>query len=646
MAKRKLNETDEPSVVAEPQTQKKTKKSSTEKKEKKSKLQGVKTQEEKPETQQQEQQQTEEEQQLEQQLKDEQKQQDEKDEKKKSQKDDAELTFSDLGLDPRLVQAVAKQSFEKPTLVQRKAIPLALAGQDVLCKAKTGSGKTAAYVLPVLSGILKRKATDPTPFTSALILVPTRELADQVHKAIDAFSAFCTKDIQSAKLTDNVSDAVLRSLLANAPDVIVSTPARAWHNIESGALSVAKLQYLVLDEADLVLSYGYDEDMENIARSLPKGGVQTTMMSATLVSDELDTLKGFFCRNPTMLDLKEEFSAEDEKLTQFYVKCGEDDKWLISYLIFKLQLIKGPCLVFVADIDRAYRLKLFFEQFSIRSCVLNSELPINTRIKIIEEFNRGIYDIIIASDERSEVFLEDEKTEEKKEEGEEKKSGKGKKKKGRRDQEYGVSRGIDFKNVAAVINLDMPTSSSSYIHRIGRTARAGRAGIALSMVVPHDLFGKHKPTSIKQCEKDEKVLAKVMRQQAKLNRKLEPYNFNKDQMEAFRYRMNDALRAVTKVAIREARTRELRQELLRSETLKRYFEENPNELSHLRHDGELGTKMRQQAHLKHVPDYLLPRDGKNALTESQVGFVPFRKQGDDKKLRGKKGAKGGKGGHG
>ncbi|KAK1775010.1 ATP-dependent RNA helicase [Copromyces sp. CBS 386.78] len=662
MVKRKLNETDEPSVVTEPQTQKKTKKASTEKKEKKekkSKSQDVKPQEEKPEeTQQQEQQeqQTEEEHQLEQQLKDEQKQQDEKDEEKnksrKDQKDDAELTFSDLGLDPRLVQAVAKQSFEKPTLVQRKAIPLALAGQDVLCKAKTGSGKTAAYVLPVLSGILKRKATDSTPFTSALILVPTRELADQVHKAIDAFSAFCTKDIQSAKLTDNVSDAVLRSLLANAPDVIVSTPARAWHNIESGALSVAKLQYLVLDEADLVLSYGYDEDMENIARSLPKGGVQTTMMSATLVSDELDTLKGFFCRNPTMLDLKESFSAEDEKLTQFYVKCGEDDKWLISYLIFKLQLIKGPCLVFVADIDRAYRLKLFFEQFSIRSCVLNSELPINTRIKIIEEFNRGIYDIIIASDERSEVFLEDEKTKEKAEEKKEdedkdKKSGKGKKnKKGRRDQEYGVSRGIDFKNVAAVINFDMPTSSSSYIHRIGRTARAGRAGIALSMVVPHDLFGKHKPTSIKQCEKDEKVLAKVVRQQAKLNRKLEPYNFNKDQMEAFRYRMNDALRAVTKVAIREARTRELRQELMRSETLKRYFEENPNELSHLRHDGELGTKMRQQAHLKHVPDYLLPRDGKNALTESQVGFVPFRKQGDDKKLRGKKGAKGGKGGHG
>ncbi|KAH6843026.1 P-loop containing nucleoside triphosphate hydrolase protein [Chaetomium sp. MPI-CAGE-AT-0009] len=556
----------------------------------------------------------------------------------------AEPSFAELGLDPRLVQAVAKQSFEKPTLVQRKAIPLALQGQDVLCKAKTGSGKTAAYVLPMLSAILKRKSTDPAPFTAGLILVPTRELADQVFKAIEQFSAFCAKDIHAAKLTESVSDAVQRSLLANVPDIVVSTPARAWHSASSSALSLARLQYLVLDEADLVLSYGYDEDMENIARSLPKG-VQTTMMSATL-SAELDTLKGIFCRNPTVLDLQEEFGAEDEKLTQFYVKCAEDDKWLVSYLVFKLQLIKGPCLIFVADIDRSYRLKLFFEQFSIRSCVLNSELPINTRIKIIEEFNRGIYDIIIASDEKSEVFGDEnadadaEKKEPKKKSNNEEDSTEQPKKKRRqqkKDEEYGVSRGIDFKNVAAVVNFDMPTSASSYTHRIGRTARAGRAGIALSFVIPKEFYGKHRPTTIKSSEKDEKVLAKVTRQQEKLGRKLEPYNFNKSQMEAFRYRMNDALRAVTKVAIREARTKELRQELLRSETLKRYFEENPTELSHLRHDGELGRTTRQQPHLKHVPDYLLPKDGKKALASEHVGFVPFKKEGgkDRKHRKGK-----------
>nr|CDP28410.1 Putative ATP-dependent RNA helicase dbp-9 [Podospora anserina S mat+] len=559
---------------------------------------------------------------------------------KKAVEEEKELSFAELGLDPRLVQAVAKLGFEKPTLVQRRAIPLALNGEDVLCKAKTGSGKTAAYVLPVLQGILGRKKTDNTPTTAGLILVPTRELADQVHKAIEEFSAFCAKDVTAAKLTENVSDAVQRSLLANVPDVVVSTPARAWKSVDSGALSVANLQYLVLDEADLVLSYGYDEDMENLARSMPKG-VQTTMMSATLLSAELDTLKGIFCRNPTLLDLKEEFGEEDEKLTQYYVRTGEDDKWLITYLIFKLQLIKGPCLIFVADIDRSYRLKLFFEQFSIRSCILNSELPVNTRIKVIEEFNKGIYDIIIASDERSEVFG-DEKEEETKEEGEGEEK-KGKKKggrKGKRDEEYGVSRGIDFKNVAAVVNFDLPTSASSYTHRIGRTARAGRTGIAMSFVVPKELFGKHKPTSIKSCEKDEKVLAKIVRAQGKMNRKLEPYNFSKEQMEAFRYRMNDALRAVTKVAIREARTRELRQELLRSETLKRYFEENPAELSHLRHDGELGHKARQQAHLKHVPDYLLPKEAKKEITKGSVGFVPFKKVDKDKKHRGKFGAKG------
>ncbi|KAK4227548.1 ATP-dependent RNA helicase dbp-9 [Podospora fimiseda] len=554
----------------------------------------------------------------------------------KESEPEPEPSFPELGLDPRLVQAVAKQGFEKPTLVQRKAIPLALQGKDVLCKAKTGSGKTAAYVLPILSSILRRKATDPTRFTAGLILVPTRELADQVYKAIQEFSTFCAKEIQPAKLTDNVADAVLRSLLANVPDIVVSTPARAWKSIESSALSLRKLQFLVLDEADLVLSYGYDEDMESLSRSMPKG-VQTTMMSATL-SSELDTLKGIFCRNPTLLDLNEEFGAEDEKLTQFYVKCGEDDKWLISYLIFKLQLIKGSCLIFVADIDRSYRLKLFFEQFSIRSCILNSELPINTRIKVIEEFNRGMYDIIIASDEKSEVFADEaaEKEAESKngsKHAEEDAKQSKKKRKANKDEEYGVSRGIDFKNVAAVVNFDLPTSSSSYTHRIGRTARAGRAGIAISFVIPKDLYGKHKPTSIKSCENDEKVLAKIMRSQAKINRKLEPYNFSKSQMEAFRYRMNDALRAVTKVAIREARTKELRQELLRSETLKRYFEENPAELSHLRNDGELGRTTRQQAHLKHVPDYLLPKDGKTALTSQDVGFVPFRKLDKDKKHR-------------
>jgi ATP-dependent RNA helicase DDX56/DBP9 len=277
---------------------------------------------------------------------------------------------------------------------------------------------------------------------------------------------------------------------------------------------------------------------------------------------------------------------------------------------------------------------------------LNSELPLNSRVHVVEEFNRHVYDIIIAADEKNEMLGEDDEPAETAEaEDDAKKSNedddaeteakrpkkKAKKSKGG-DKEYGVSRGVDFKKVSAVINFDLPTTASAYTHRIGRTARAGQTGMALSFVVPKDLYRKHMPTSTPACENDEKVMARIIRQQAKRDKEVKPYNFNMKQVDPFRYRMNDALRAVTKVAIREARTRELRQELLKSEKLKRYFEENPTELSHLRHDGELRTA-RQQAHLKHIPEYLLPKDGKQALT-GDVGFVALRK---DKKGKGKKG---------
>jgi len=317
-------------------------------------------------------------------------------------------------------------------------------------------------------------------------------------------------------------------------------------------MKVDKLGHLVIDEADLVLSYGYDEDLENISKAIPKG-VQTVMMSATLTG-EVDTLKGLFCRNPKLLDL-EEPDAEGEGVKQFVVKCAEDEKFLLGYVIFKLQLVKGKCIIFVADVDRCYRLKLFFEQFGIRSTILNSELPVNSRIHVVEEFNRNVYDVLIASDENEVIGDEDdeqpEKANEKKEEAETKETNDGEteskrpKKKRRtvhRDKEYGVSRGIDFKNVACVINFDLPTSTKSYTHRIGRTARAGQTGMALSFYVPSDQYRKHMPTSVETAEHDEKVLAKIIKQQSKNGKEVKPYVFDMNQVEPFRYRMNDALR--------------------------------------------------------------------------------------------------------
>ncbi|KUJ07159.1 ATP-dependent RNA helicase-like protein dbp9 [Mollisia scopiformis] len=539
--------------------------------------------------------------------------------------------FSALGLDTRLLQGIAKQNFKIPTPVQSKAIPLALDGCDVLARAKTGSGKTAAYLLPIIHSILKRKQTSSTPCTSALILVPTRELAEQVFKVVESFSTFCAKDIRAINLTQKVSDAVQRSLLADSPDIVIATPARASVNANSGAFSLDNLAHLVIDEADLVLSYGYDEDLQNVAKVMPKG-VQTILMSATLTS-EVETLKGLFCRNPEILTLEETEEA-GEGVSQYVVKCAEDEKFLLVYVIFKLKLIKGKCIIFVGDIDRCYRLKLFLEQFGTRSCILNSELPVNSRIHVVEEFNKNIYDIIIASDEHEVLGDEDAEkvgdgdeyaptTNGKDPATESEAPTKKKRKTVKKDKEYGVSRGIDFKNVACVLNFDLPTSSKSYTHRIGRTARAGQTGMALSFVIPAEQYRKHKPTSIESAKDDEKVLAKIVKHQSKKGKEVKPYNFDMKQVESFRYRMNDALRAVTGIAVREARTTELRQELVKSEKLKRHFEENPEDLYHLRHDGEL-RPARVQSHLKHVPDYLLPKEGKKGLT-GDVGFVSLRK---------------------
>ncbi|KAJ5327723.1 hypothetical protein N7452_008113 [Penicillium brevicompactum] len=579
---------------------------------------------------------------------------------------ESELDFEALNLDPRLRQALIKEKFTKPTLVQSKAIPLALEGKDILARAKTGSGKTAAYVLPILQAILQQKTADPSSkATTALILVPTRELAEQVQKVIVSFSSFCGKDIRSVNLTQKVSDEVQRSMLADFPDIVVSTPTRVYSNVNNSALSLDKVTHLVIDEADLVLSYGYDDDINALSKAIPRGA-QTFLMSATLTS-EVDTLKDLYCRNPVILKLEEK-EEKGAGVSQFVVRCAEDEKFLLTYVIFKLQLIKGKVIIFVADVDRCYRVKLFLEQFGLKSCVLNSELPINSRIHVVEEFNKGVYDIIIAADEQEVMGtkskklpevkeLEDEETKEEmgdsedeqaQEEGEKgkKPDSKKRRKMSAKEKDYSIARGIDFQNVACVLNFDLPTTSKSYTHRIGRTGRAGKAGMALSFVVPADQYGKHRPTSIPSTKHDESMLAKIIKRQSKLGHEVKPYHFEMSQVDAFRYRMTDALRAVTRLAIQEARGREIRQELIKSEKLKRHFEDNPDELRQLRHDGELRAA-RVQAHLKHVPEYLMPSKGRKGISKENVGYVGFskskqnriRKARDRNRARGKAGGK-------
>lgn len=598
----------------------------------------------------------------------------------------AATSFDSFGLDARLLQALVNQKFAKPTPVQAQMVPLAIEGRDVVgtkalpcqinqlltiaARANTGSGKTAAYILPVLQSILRRKSTSgQTHRTSALILVPTKELASQVNKVVASFSAFCSKDIHTIDLTPSIHDPAQRVLLASSPDIVISTPSRALLRIDDGSLDVSNVTHLVIDEPDLVLSYGHDEDCQTILKQMPLG-VQTFMVSATL-STEVHAIKGLFCKDPVVLDLVDDDKTANH-IGQYYVQCGEDDKFLLLFAIFKLKLLKGKYIVFAGDVDRCYRLKLFLEQFAIKSCVLNSELPVNCRIHVVEEFNKNVYDIVIATDEH-EIMGSLESASARKRAGnnqaevlnglevenrtsalpEEPKKRSKKTSNEKKDREYGISRGIDFQNVGCVLNFDLPLSTASYTHRIGRTARAGKSGIAMSFVIPKPLYRKHKHVSFPSTQHDETVLASIIAVQEKKGQQIQQHQMDMTKLEGFRYRIQTALSAVTAGAIRSARIRELRQEMLKSEKLKRHLEENPDDLRYLRHDLEARTA-KVQPHLKHVPDYLIPAGGDGKVGEGQglagEGFVGLGRQSENriKKMRavnkarghGRKGGKG------
>ncbi|KAF2714316.1 DEAD-domain-containing protein [Pleomassaria siparia CBS 279.74] len=502
--------------------------------------------------------------------------------------------FADFHIDARLLRACRDAKWTKPTPVQALAIPLALEGKDILARSSTGTGKTAAYLLPVLHQTIRRVDKSQT---SALILVPTRELAQQVFQLAQSLAKHVGQEIRIQNISGKESDVVQRAKLAELPDIVISTPGRASANVNNGALSLKGLAHLIVDEGDLVMGYGFREDMTHISKNV-EAGVQLFLMSATL-STELESLRDLFCRDPVLLNL-DDIEKNSQHVKQYVISCAEDEKFLLIYAIFLLKLIKGKTIIFVGDVDRSYRVKLFLEQFGVKSAVLNSELPLTSRLHIVEEFNQNKFEILIASDENEVVSSEERPR---------------KKTKTASKPDSGVSRGIDFVNISCVLNFDMPDNYKSYFHRIGRTARAGKSGTAISFVIPKDKFKRHKPTSFPGCASDEEVLAKISKHQ-KEGQSVEPWNFDVKKLEPFRYRFADALRAVTRIAIREARVKELRRELVTSQKLSRYFEENPESLQYLKHDKALHPA-KVQAHLKHVPDYLLP-GGRKA---EDVGFV-------------------------
>lgn len=563
-----------------------------------------------------------------------------------------------LSLDPRLVKALVQRlGLRRPTLVQTQVWPLTLQqGRSCLVRAPTGSGKTLAYAIPVLQKILNHdseKGSDAASSSAmqALILVPTRELCTQVYQVLQQACYYCS-DMQIAILSvghargsqQKAEQARQLAALRDRPALVVATPAACAHAMRetSADPSWQSIRTVILDEADLVLSLGHEPDLRYIVQTLPRL-YQGLVVSATLNPD-VQALKGWMLLDQPVVVKVEEDDAPTiaPQLKQLYLPVKSTDKFLVLYVFLKLGLLQGKGLFFVASTDAGYRLKLFLQLFHIRAAVLNAELPVHSRLHIIQQFHLGMVDYLIATDASTEndAAADDDDDDE----------SLPKKKSKRTDSEYGVSRGVDFHKVSFVVNVDFPRNPTVYRHRIGRTARGGRAGVALSLVSTDP---SKAPTPSKKKNKKRQATAPVVPEWELLQAVQEDQpripvvqaaaqtqgimqaaaaprtqdgdaamaddnalaadqaqpvllDFDLQEIEGFRYRVEDVSRAVTRKAVQEARASELKAEILNSERLQQHFAENPADAKLLQHDRP-SAALHAPDHLKHVPKYLLPK---------------------------------------
>uniref|UniRef100_A0A1J3JP14 RNA helicase n=1 Tax=Noccaea caerulescens TaxID=107243 RepID=A0A1J3JP14_NOCCA len=506
----------------------------------------------------------------------------------------ADKSFEELGLDPRLIRALTKKGIEKPTPIQQSAIPFILEGKDVVARAKTGSGKTLAYLLPLLQKLFSDSGSKKKSAPSAFVLVPSRELCQQVYTEVSSLIELCRVQLKAVQLTSSMTPSDMRNALAGLPEILVTTPACIPKCFADGVLDPAaitdSLEFLVLDEADLLLSYGYEDNLRSVTSKIPRR-CQCLLMSATTSSD-VEKLKKLILHNPVVLTLQEGADKEEpvpSNVQQFWISCSAQDKLLYILALLKLEVVQKKILIFINTIDMGFKLKLFLEKFGIKSAILNGELPQNSRLHILEQFNAGLFDYLIATDENSQAKeVAEAKGEDNKENKKNKRRGKPK-----LDAEFGVVRGIDFKKVHTVINYDMPQSVTGYIHRIGRTGRAYSSGSSVSLVSPDEMEGFVEIEAFLSGEEDKDTDI------------ITPFpSLTENAVESLRYRAEDVSKSVTKIAVRESRAQDLRNEIINSEKLKSHFEANPRDLDLLKHDKPL-SKTAPAPHLKIIPEYLV-----------------------------------------
>src|SRR5207302_1769500 len=349
------------------------------------------------------------------------------------------MSFDSLGLVPELVRAVADEGYEQPTPIQLEAIPLALAGRDLIGSAQTGTGKTAAFMLPILQRLTRNGTTQ---VLRALVLVPTRELAEQVLKSARAYGRRLA--LRSAAVYGGVGMEPQTRALKRGVDIVVATPGRLLDHMERGHVDFSRLEVLVLDEADRMLDMGFAPDVRRILAALPERR-QTMLFSAT-ISPEVDALARRALDGHASVEIGRR-AKPAEGIEHVVVAVDKLQKRGVIARILQAKPA-GQTLVFTRTKYGADKLVTFLRREGIPAHAIHGDKAQSHRTRTLDAFRSGEADVLVATDI--------------------------------------AARGIDVDGIRMVVNFDVPHDPEVYVHRVGRTARAGAQGLALTLLSPDE----------------------------------------------------------------------------------------------------------------------------------------------------------------
>uniref|UniRef100_A0A1J3IMQ1 DEAD-box ATP-dependent RNA helicase 10 n=1 Tax=Noccaea caerulescens TaxID=107243 RepID=A0A1J3IMQ1_NOCCA len=360
-------------------------------------------------------------------------------------------TFAELGVREELVKACERLGWKNPTKIQAQALPYALEGKDVVALAQTGSGKTGAFALPILQALLEyvydsepKKGRRPDPALFACVLSPTRELAIQIAEQFEALGADIS--LRCAVLVGGMDRMQQTIALGKRPHVIVATPGRLLdHMSDTRGFSLKTLKYLVLDEADELLNDNFEKSVDQILGEIPR--VRKTFLFSATMTEKVRKLQRAYLRNPVKIKADSKYSTVDTLKQQYlFVSAKHKDNYLV-YILSEMPELSS--MVFTRTCDGARFLALVLRSLGFRAIPIYGSLAQSRRAGALNKFKAGECNILVCTDL--------------------------------------ASRGLDMPSVDVVINYEIPSKSKDYIHRVGRTARAGRSGVAISLVNQYEL---------------------------------------------------------------------------------------------------------------------------------------------------------------